>query len=194
MASGRANTPGGDSPDGKKWLTVLVPAVGVAVLVGVVVAMSALSDPNQSGGKDGKGGSTAAGSGAPFSADKLTDGSSPTADDPGLKELEPGLKYRDLTEGTGAEVKPGATVNAHYTGWNAATGRVFDSSRRRGAPTEFSLNQVVEGWKRGIPGMKVGGIRKLVIAPELGYGSQAKGPDLPPNTTMVFEVEILGAK
>lgn len=186
MAGGQA-----DTPDNKKWLTIAVPAAGVAVLVVLVVVMAAINDPAKPTGKNAKGGDTVAGSGAGFSPDKMTDGSSPTADDPALKDLGDGLMYRDLKEGTGEEVKYGATVTAHYTGWNKATGNVFDSSRKGGEPIAFSLNQVVKGWTLGIPGMKVGGIRKLVIPPALGYGNQRKGPDLPPNSTMVFEVEIL---
>jgi FKBP-type peptidyl-prolyl cis-trans isomerase len=100
-----------------------------------------------------------------------------------------GLKYRDLKEGTGEPVGPDASVTVHYTGW-LVNGNVFDSSRKRGQPITFSLNGVVRGWKEGIPGMKPGGIRKLVIPPALGYGDEKKG-SIPPNSTLIFEVEVL---
>ncbi|HEX4612677.1 MAG TPA: FKBP-type peptidyl-prolyl cis-trans isomerase, partial [Urbifossiella sp.] len=122
----------------------------------------------------------------------LTDGTAPGADDPGLKDIGGGLKVRDLKEGTGATCEPGATVVAHYTGW-LQNGKVFDSSRPRGEPTEFSLGKVVPGWQKGIPGMKIGGVRKLVIPPEMAYGAGGR-PGIPPNSTLVFEVELVGVK
>ena len=103
-----------------------------------------------------------------------------------------GLKVRDLKEGNGAVCAPGATVVAHYTGW-LTNGEVFDSSRKRGEPTKFPLTGVVAGWQQGIPGMRVGGIRKLVIPPELGYGSQAQR-GIPANSTLIFEVELVEIK
>ena len=120
----------------------------------------------------------------------MSDGSDGGTEDPALSPIgSAGLKYRDLKEGTGDAVKPGVSVTVHYTGW-LVNGHPFDSSKKRGEPITFSLNEVVRGWKEGIPGMKPGGIRKLVIPPSLGYGDQDKG-DIPPNSTLIFEVELI---
>jgi FKBP-type peptidyl-prolyl cis-trans isomerase len=106
-----------------------------------------------------------------------------------------GLKYKHLKEGDGKEAKPHDTVTVHYTGW-LTNGKQFDSSRDHGGgePSTFSLDGVVKGWGEGIPGMKVGGKRKLVIPPELGYGSKGYPPDIPPNAVLVFEVELVDVK
>jgi len=104
--------------------------------------------------------------------------------------LPSGLHYVDLVEGKGAVVPPGATVEAHYTGW-LADGTKFDSSRDRGEPFTRPLSKVIPGWQAGIPGMKVGGRRKLVIPPELGYGARGFGRVIPPNALLVFDVEVL---
>src|ERR1700722_10606849 len=103
-----------------------------------------------------------------------------------------GLKYEDLTEGTGAEAKAGQTVSVHYTGW-LTDGQKFDSSKDRNDPFAFVLGggMVVKGWDEGVQGMKVGGVRKLTIPPQLGYGVRGAGGVIPPNATLVFEVELL---
>jgi FKBP-type peptidyl-prolyl cis-trans isomerase len=106
----------------------------------------------------------------------------------------------DTTIGTGAEATSGQQISVHYTGWlydPAAPenkGRKFDSSRDRGQPFEFTLGvgQVIGGWDQGFAGMKVGGSRTLVIPPELGYGARGAGGVIPPNATLLFEVELLG--
>ena len=103
-----------------------------------------------------------------------------------------GLKYTDLETGTGAEARPGAAVEVHYTGW-LVDGTKFDSSHDRNRPFRFKLGagQVIRGWDEGVAGMKVGGKRKLGIPPDLGYGSQGARGAIPPNATLVFEVELL---
>jgi len=104
------------------------------------------------------------------------------------------LMQEDLTVGTGAEAKSGDTVSVHYVG-TLLDGTKFDSSRDRGEPFEFTLGagQVIKGWDQGVAGMKVGGKRKLTIPPELGYGDRDLGK-IPPNSTLVFEVELLEIK
>ena len=105
------------------------------------------------------------------------------------------LKIEDLVIGSGAEAKPGDTVSVHYTGW-LEDGTKFDSSLDRNQPFEFTLGQgqVIPGWEQGIQGMKVGGKRRLTIPPEMAYGKQGYGGVIPPNATLVFEVELLDIK
>jgi FKBP-type peptidyl-prolyl cis-trans isomerase FkpA len=108
-----------------------------------------------------------------------------------------GLQFEDTTPGTGAEAKAGQHVTVHYTGWlyNAGVkGTKFDSSKDRGDPFDFGLGagMVIKGWDEGVQGMKVGGTRLLVIPPELGYGARGAGGVIPPNATLLFEVELLG--
>jgi FKBP-type peptidyl-prolyl cis-trans isomerase len=106
-----------------------------------------------------------------------------------------GLKYEDSKVGTGDEAKAGDTVEVHYTGW-LKNGKKFDSSLDRKEPFSFKLGagQVIKGWDEGVAGMKVGGKRKLTIPPELGYGSRGAGDAIPPNSELIFEVELLKVK
>ena len=105
------------------------------------------------------------------------------------------LKTEDLVVGTGAEALKGKTVSVHYTGW-LTDGTKFDSSKDRDQPFQFPLGRghVIQGWDQGVQGMKVGGKRKLTIPPELGYGAEGAGGVIPPNATLVFEVELLGVR
>ena len=112
---------------------------------------------------------------------------------------ETGLKFVDTTVGTGASPKSGQTCVMHYTGWLAdgdAKGKKFDSSVDRGAPFEFpiGMKRVIGGWDEGVATMKVGGKRTLIIPPELGYGARGAGGVIPPNATLIFDVELLGLK
>jgi FKBP-type peptidyl-prolyl cis-trans isomerase len=105
------------------------------------------------------------------------------------------LVIEDLRPGTGAEATAGQTVSVHYVG-TLTNGNKFDSSRDRGKPFEFKLGagQVIKGWDQGVAGMKIGGLRKLTIPPHLGYGARGAGGVIPPNATLVFEVELLGLR
>ena len=103
-----------------------------------------------------------------------------------------GLKYDDTVIGDGATAEKGQTVSVHYTGW-LIDGEKFDSSKDRNDPFQCPLGagRVIRGWDEGVQGMKVGGTRRLTIPPQLGYGAQGAGGVIPPNATLVFEVELL---
>jgi FKBP-type peptidyl-prolyl cis-trans isomerase FkpA len=109
-----------------------------------------------------------------------------------------GLQYEDTVTGTGPEARPGHNVTVHYTGWlyqDGQQGAKFDSSKDRGEPFIFPLGagMVIKGWDEGVQGMREGGQRTLVIPPGLGYGARGAGGVIPPNATLLFEVELLGA-
>ncbi|MGQ0810313.1 MAG: FKBP-type peptidyl-prolyl cis-trans isomerase [Nitrospiraceae bacterium] len=108
---------------------------------------------------------------------------------------ESGLKYVDLVVGTGRQSAVGDTATVHYTGW-LTNGTKFDSSHDRKEPFSFRVGagQVIKGWDEGVGTMKVGGKRKLIIPPQLGYGARGAGNVIPPNSTLVFEVELLGLR
>lgn len=108
------------------------------------------------------------------------------------------LQYEDTTIGQGDIATVGHYVQVHYTGWlynNGVVGEKFDSSKDRGQPFEFPLGagHVIKGWDEGVQGMAVGGVRRLVIPAELGYGARGAGGVIPPNATLLFEVELLAA-
>ena len=110
-----------------------------------------------------------------------------------------GLQIIDTKAGTGASPRQNQTVVVHYTGWlyvNGAKGKKFDSSVDRGQPFEFPIgtHRVIAGWDEGVATMKVGGKRTLIIPPQLGYGERGAGSAIPPNATLIFDVELIGIK
>ena len=127
------------------------------------------------GGSDGKADAAAGGD---FKVDSAA-----------LTKTASGLQYQDVTVGSGGEASDGQVAVVHYTGW-LTNGKQFDSSVG-GEPVTFGLNEVIKGWTLGIPGMKPGGVRRLKIPSELGYGERGAGADIPPNSTLVFEVKLV---
>jgi FKBP-type peptidyl-prolyl cis-trans isomerase FkpA len=111
------------------------------------------------------------------------------------KTTPSGVEYWDIKTGTGAEAVPGKTVTVNYTGW-LTNGKKFDSSVDRDEPFDFKLGSgmVIKGWDEGVAGMKVGGKRQLKIPPSAGYGAQGAGGVIPPNATLIFDVQLLGVK
>jgi FKBP-type peptidyl-prolyl cis-trans isomerase len=100
------------------------------------------------------------------------------------------LQITDVNEGTGDTVQPGATITAHYTGALCKDGTIFQSSHDFGEPISFGLNQVIPGWTQGVPGMKVGGTRRLMIPAAMAYGPQSPSPNIPPNSDLVFDITL----
>jgi peptidylprolyl isomerase len=125
------------------------------------------------------------------------DDKSANKDEPSWIKTATGLQYKDIQVGTGAAPKTGQTCVMHYTGWlweNGQMGKKFDSSVDRGQPFKFQIGagMVIKGWDEGVATMKVGGKRKLLIPPQLGYGARGAGGAIPPNATLLFDVELLG--
>jgi peptidylprolyl isomerase len=126
----------------------------------------------------------------------LTPSGRSVAADNQVTEMPDGLKYTDTKTGDGATARAGNKVSVNYTGWlyeNGAKGKKFDSSLDRGQPFQFTLGskQVIAGWDEGVSGMKVGGKRTLIIPPELGYGARGFAGAIPPNSTLIFDVELV---
>jgi FKBP-type peptidyl-prolyl cis-trans isomerase len=148
----------------------------IAVVVAGLMACSRSADRDSAPGKAG------------FSA-------SLGVDTAAMTKTPSGLRYQDVTPGQGKEATAGRAVSVHYTGW-LPNGEKFDSSRDRNEPFGFTLGagEVIAGWDEGVAGMKVGGRRKLVIPPELAYGTAGAPPDIPPGATLVFDVELLDVR
>lgn len=119
----------------------------------------------------------------------------PPLDAPQWQEVSgsPGLRFWDVVQGTGDVVEANDTIRVHYVGW-LTDGTVFDSSLERGQPLESPLSGLIQGWQRGIPGMRVGGIRRLDIPAELAYGANGSPPSIPPNARLVFEFQMLSTR
>jgi peptidylprolyl isomerase len=116
-----------------------------------------------------------------------------------MQKSPSGLQYQDTVVGTGATPRQGQTAVVHYTGWlwvDGAKGTKFDSSVDRGTPIEFVIGggRIIKGWDEGVGSMKVGGKRTLLIPPQLGYGAPGRPPVIPPNSTLIFDVELVGIK
>ena len=101
------------------------------------------------------------------------------------------LEIIDIQEGTGAEVQAGATITAHYTGALCKNGIIFQSSHDMGRSISFGLDQVIAGWTQGVPGMKVGGTRRLIIPAAMAYGERSPAPNIPANSDLVFDIELV---
>jgi FKBP-type peptidyl-prolyl cis-trans isomerase len=130
-----------------------------------------------------------------LSCSKREPGASAPTPTPQAAAAATSLKVENLVAGTGDEAKAGNVVLVHYTGW-LTDGRKFDSSKDRGQPFSFKLGlgEVIRGWDEGVASMRVGGKRRLTVPPELGYGEGGAGDVIPPNATLIFEVELLGVK
>jgi FKBP-type peptidyl-prolyl cis-trans isomerase len=125
----------------------------------------------------------------------VTTPATPAAPESKVHKLADGLVYEDLVVGDGKMADPGLTVSVHYTGW-LTDGTKFDSSLDRGEPIKFTLgaHSVIPGWEEGIKGLRVGGKRKLTIPPDLAYGPDGRPPVIPPNATLVFEVQLVAVE
>ena len=110
-----------------------------------------------------------------------------------IKKVEQ-LEIIDIMPGDGAEVPAGATITAHYTGALCKNGIIFQSSHDIGRPLTFGLDQVIQGWTEGVPGMKVGGMRRLIIPSDMAYGSVRAASNIPPNSDLVFDIELIDIK
>lgn len=161
------------------------------VLLCAAVAMLALAC--SSDGDGGDAGGTPAGGASPTPSIGNAPGVPPLAG--AVQQGANGLQYIDEQPGTGAAVQAGQRVSVHYTGW-LTNGTKFDSSRDRGQPFSFTVGarEVIGGWDQGVGAMKVGGKRRLILPPGLAYGARGAPPVIPPNATLIFDVEVLSAQ
>ncbi|MBI4869810.1 MAG: FKBP-type peptidyl-prolyl cis-trans isomerase [Candidatus Wallbacteria bacterium] len=176
-------------------------SIAVAVAAALLVSTSAFAaKPKKKKSKSGK--ASAAATVKTTAAETAGGAAKATEESAGAKPQQAkevttpsGLKYIDLKSGTGTEAASGKQVVVHYTGW-LENGKEFDSSRTRAVPFSFPLGagQVIKGWDEGVAGMKTGGLRKLIIPSGLGYGERGAGNVIPPNSTLIFEVELLEVK
>ncbi len=170
-------------------LLLIVSGVAVIAMIGAGVYFGTQSDPNLSPSATST--PTQPTTSTTTKKETNTLEGKPLADFTPTTEVKE-LQKIDITPGTGEEVKPGDTITAHYTGAVAATGIVFQSSLDMGQPIAFSLNGVIKGWTQGVPGMKVGGKRRLIIPSELAYGANPpSGSGIPANAALAFDIELV---
>lgn len=181
-------------------LKMLLPALAAAALLGLVLFLVLSKDnPNDAGspipGKPGEPRNSAITPESQRTTDTSTDTLSktmPPIDAPEFRDMGGGLKMMDVVEGKGDPCASGATITAHYAGWLASNGQKFDSSYLAGKPPlVYNLSQLIKGWQLGLPGMKPGGVRRLIIPSDLGYGDRGSPPNIPGGATLVFEFKLL---
>lgn len=179
--------------------TTQVTSTGIAVALAVIIALGLLffgprifSPFTSHSGQAGLATTTDLSASTTAQAPQAPMNENPSSPAPIPNPLPTTLTAQDSVVGTGAEAKPGSTVTVNYTGM-LPDGKVFDSTSAHGQPFSFKLGagQVIKGWDQGIAGMKVGGKRRLIIPPGMAYGSQGAGGVIPPNATLIFDVELL---
>jgi len=168
-------------------------AVVLALPIAFALAGCQKTDSDTTSSTTAAAGGTASGTATPAPSTPAATTPAPTTQE---VTMASGLKYQDLMVGTGAEAQKGKRVTVHYTGWLQSDGTKFDSSLDRNEPFPFQLGtgSVIQGWDEGVAGMKVGGKRKLTIPPDMAYGARGYPPVIPPNSTLVFDVELLGVQ
>jgi FKBP-type peptidyl-prolyl cis-trans isomerase len=176
--------------ESNKKTQVLIPALAAGAVVVLIVALVAMSDWTGTAKPTGK---APAKNVSGSTDDEGMSDSIPSLEGDCWKTLPSGIRVCDAKVGEGDPVPAGATVTIHYTGW-LTDGKVFDNSRMKAMPATFPLNNLIAGWQQGIPGMKPGGIRRLEIPSNLGYGDRGSPPDIPPKATLVFEIKLLSWK
>ncbi|QEL15249.1 FKBP-type peptidyl-prolyl cis-trans isomerase [Limnoglobus roseus] len=186
-----------DRPGKEQMMKMFVPAIAIAVvilLVGVLVAYRNNEDTSgPSNAKPIPGTAAKPGVQIPADIEGLTL-DKPPENAPEWKDIGDGLKVWDVKEGTGDECVPGAHAVMHYTGWTL-DGKIFDSSVKRGAVPDLpALGSLIEGWQKGVPGMKPGGIRRLYIPWKMAYGERGSGASIPPRADLIFEIKYFGTK
>lgn len=176
---------------------VLLPAGAaglVLLLIGVLVMQSSYAPkPGGAAGAAAPPGATGVSGSSDDSSPEGMASSLPAVDAPEWKDLSDGIKTWDAKEGTGEACPAGANVTIHYTGWTLA-GSEFDSSVSTGKPANFPLTSLIQGWQRGIPGMKPGGVRRLYIPYKFAYGEAGSPPKIPGRADLVFEVKLIAFK
>lgn len=186
-----------DRPNKEQMMKIVVPALAISVvlvLVGLLIGLQGdkeepKKEPVKSGGQAVRPKPNVTGD------DTGMSDSAPPAESTEWKEIGGGLKIWDLKEGEGDPCRAGAHVVMHYAGW-LLSGKLFDTSREKldpskGAPLDMSLLQLVQGWQKGVPGMKRGGIRRLYIPYQLAYGEEGSGRAIPPRADLLFEIKLL---
>lgn len=195
-----------DQPNKEQMKQMLVPAAAVAVVILLVgLLLYFRNNPDTTAPGNGKSPNARdipgqAGTAAPVDTEGLSPDKPPEGG-PEWKDVGGGLKVWDVKEGTGAPAQAGGTVTIHYTGWTLA-GKMFDSSvydpvtlePKKGDAVTFSLDRLIQGWQKGIPGQKPGGIRRLYIPWPMAYGEAGSGKSIPPRADLIFEIKLFDAK